>query len=199
MNNNVNEKVKTSEKFRMTFIVILLLLIIVPVGFICYDKFFNIEKPPVPTPIPTNDIVVDKINSLSRIDVNETDQVVNVDGKEYKIKREITVDGAFLLIDDSVIEVAGETTVYADNAYVTDKFIIFTMAAQDGEMISYIMDKEGNEVTYNDNEYQMHDFILVDGVLHASGHVFCGLDGDCPDKDLIIKYNNNEIIVSPNN
>ena len=44
-----------------------------------------------------------------------------------------------------------------------------------------------------------HDIKLSDGYIHTSGHIFCGLNGNCPDKDLIIKFIDNTIIVIPAN
>lgn len=210
MDNNIDKKTKSSDKFRMMFMVILLLLLIVPLGFISYDKFFNKEKPPVstPTPLATGEIMEDKITRLNRIVITEDDQTVGIDGKEYKLKKEISVDGAYLLIDDAIRYVFDMETAYADFAYITNKFIIFTLAAQDGEIISYAINKDDSEIGINDcadpkgdncdeNRYQMHDFKLVDGNIEASGHVFCGLDGDCPDKKLVINYSNNTITVKP--
>lgn len=201
MDNNLDKKVKANDKFRMIFMVILLLLLIVPLAFISYDKFFNKETPPEPTPslVPTDDTYDDTITIFNRINIDENEQVINVDGVQYKIKKEISVDGVFLLINGETLDLEASEIAYADVAYITNKFIIFTIIAQDGEVISYIMDKDGNEITFNDNKYQMHDIKLVDGKIVASGHIFCGLDGDCPDKDLIIEYKNNTITVNLNN
>ena len=47
--NVVTEKSNNSK----IIIVILVVLLVGALGFICYDKFFNKEKPPVPTPTPS--------------------------------------------------------------------------------------------------------------------------------------------------
>ena len=198
--NNVDEKIKTSDKFRMIFIVLLLLLIVVPLLFISYDKFINNEKPPEKTATPevTDNINDNKITNFERVTITNTDTVVKIDNKEFKIREEITVDGAYLLIDDNAIVLNEMETVYANFAYVTNKYIIFTLIGQDGELISYAIDKEGKQIIVDDSKYQMHDITLSDDNLIASGHIFCGLDGDCPDKELLIKYDNDKIIVIPN-
>ncbi len=196
MDNNQDKKVKTSDRFRMMFIVILFLLLIVPLIFISYDKFFNQEKPPVPTP-STTDIIDDKITSLERVEITDTNKIANVGGKEFTIKQELTVDGAYLYINDVVQVPTDNETIYADIAYVTNKYIIFTNPGQDAEIISYAIDKDGKPITVNDNDYQMHDIVLANDNLEASGHIFCGLDGDCPDKTLVIKYENDTITVTP--
>lgn len=197
MENSVNNSSDKNMKTKTFVITFLICIIFFALGLICYDKLINKEK--LPVTIPGDDVVVDKVSSLDRLVINETNQIANVDGTEYKIRKELTVDGAFLLINDEMRDVGGETTAYADFAYVTNKFIIFTIVAQDGEKISYIMDKGGSEITYNDNDYQMHDFKIVDGSVYASGHIFCELDGDCPDKELVIKFENNTVDVIPKN
>ena len=203
MDNNFDKEAKTSDKFRMLFLVILLLLLTVPVIFVCYDKFINKETPPIPTPTispePTETtlIVDDKITSFERIEITDTNKIVNVGGKEFTIKQELTVDGAYLYINDVVQVPTDNETIYADIAYVTNKYIIFTNPGQDGEIISYAIDKDGKPITVNDNDDQMHDIVLLKDNLEASGHIFCGLDGDCPDKTLIIKYESDTIKVLP--
>ena len=197
MDNNV----KTNDKFRMIFMVILLLLLIVPVGFFCYDKFFNKEQPPIPTvtptPTETTEIVDNKVTSLERVEITDTEKTVNVDGKEFRIKQELTVAGAYLYINDVVQISKDNETIYADIAYVTNKYIIFTNPGQDGEIISHAIDKDGKQIIVNTNDYQIHDIVLANDILEARGHILCGLDGDCPDKTLIIKYENDTIVVLP--
>lgn len=138
-----------------------------------------------------------QISSVSRIEINDNNQEVSIGDSKFNIRKTLTVDGAFLLIDDNTIEVRNSETLYAEFAYVTNKYIIFTVTAQDWESIVYVMDKDGKAIAFEDNDYQIHNLEVIDGNLHASGHVFCGLDGNCPDKDLIVNYKNNIIIVVP--
>ena len=196
----MNNEVKRNSRNKL-IVVILSIFLIGALGFICYDKFINNEKPPVPTPtpVPSNDVDKDKITALKKVTITDVDQIVNIGEKEFKIKKETTVDGSFLLIDNDIRNIGEMDTVYADFAYATNKFIFFTIIGQDGELISYAIDSTGKEITINDNKYQMQDIKLVDGNLEASGHIFCGLDGDCPDKELQIKYENNIITVLPKN
>ena len=144
-----------------------------------------------------NIVINDKITSLNRMEITDTNQITKIGNKEFKIKKEVTVDGAFLLIDDAIREVLNMETVYADYAYVTNKYIIFTLIAQDWEKVVYVINENGEQVSVDDGDYQIHDLKIVDGKVEAKGHIFCGLDGDCPDKDLIIKYEDNQIIISP--
>ena len=218
-NNNVNSELSSSSNnYSKLIIASLAILLIGAIDFICYDKFINTEKPPVPTPSPTPSVTLsdnesdsEKITMLKRIQLSDVDQIANVDGIEFKIKKEVTVDGAYLLIDDAVQDLWDFETAYAEYAYVTNKYIIFTVDAQDWETITYAINrdrieisvddvnKEGNEKGEDERRYQIHDLKIVDGKLQASGHLFCGIDGDCPDIDLMINYNyeNNAIIVTP--
>ena len=144
-----------------------------------------------------NTIVVDKITSVSKITINDTDQVVKVDGKEFKIKKETSVDGSFLLINGEIVNTDNGGSIYADNAYVTNKFIIFTIIGQENESIVYAIDQNGNKIKVEDNKYQINDLKVVNDHLQASGHIFCGLDEDCKDVPLDIIYENNKITVTP--
>ena len=195
-NDNLNVKVNSYSKL---IIVILSILLIGAIGFICYDKFINTEKPPVSTPVPSNDVDENKITSFKKVTITDNDQIINIGEKEFKIKKETTIDGSFLLIDDTIQYVDDMETAYADFAYVTNKYIIFTIIGQDGELISYAINNDGKKINTNDNKYQMQDIKNVDGTIVARGHIFCGLDGDCPDKELLIKYENNTITVLPKN
>lgn len=195
MNNNENVK-----KNNRMVTVILLILLLAAIGYIVYDKCIKMEKPSEMEPTNVIERVKsDKITSLKRVAITDKEEEINIDGNKYKIKREISVDGAFLLIDDALKETENGSTIYADYAYVTNKYAIFTVIAQDWETIVYIIDKDGKQITFEDNDYQVHDFKIIDGNLETSGHIFCGLDGDCPDKELIINYVDNSITVTTKN
>ncbi len=180
-------------------IIILTLILIGAIGFVCYDKFFNTEKLPVPTPIQKDDKTSDNnITKLTRITITDTNQLVTIGNKEYNIKKEVTVDGAFLLINDAIQELWDMETVYADYAYVTNKYIIFT-TKEDLETIVYAIDEEGNEIATNDNKYQVHDLKVTDNKVYAKGHVSCELEDSCQEEELIITYENDIITVLKNN
>ncbi len=206
----------------LTLSIILSALVLLLGGFIVYDKVFrknessdninsfrkceNINTKCECSDCP-NSSLEEKVTNLKRIELTNVNQEINIDGKKFKIKNYITVDGLFLTINDSIQEALDTQISSADFVYVTDKYAIFTVNAQDWETITYAIDKTGAPLSINSNsnddptgekngEYQMHDFKIVDGYLHASGHVFCGLDGDCPDKDLLIKFIDNALIVT---
>ncbi len=207
-NNELNVKSNGNSKI---IIVILTILLIGALGFIIYDKFINIEKPPVSTPMPTasssptsiaspedaNTIVIDDTIKLKEIAIPNYNEEINIDynGNNYLIQ----IKEGHLFINNKQILNLNNDPISAQTIYVTNKYILFTEVAQDGESISYAINKNGNEIIVEDNNYQIHDIKVSDDNLEASGHIFCGLDGDCPDKDLIIQYDNNTITISPKN
>ena len=194
-------QLKRDNNKKMALIIILVFAMILMIGLIML-YFHNNKNTDSNTNngnsnSSKNTTVVDKITSVDKIAISDADQVVNLGGKDYKIKKEISVDGSFLLINDKTINTDNGGTVYADNAYVTNKFIIFTIIGQELDEIVYAIDENGNKIEISDNKYQIHDLKVVNEHLQASGHIFCGLDGDCPDVDLDIIYENNKIIVTP--
>ena len=189
-----NEK-KTSVIIILLFTMVLMLLLILLYFFNNKNVESNTDKGNSNSNQDT--VVVHKITSVSKITINDTDQVVNVGDKKFIIKNETNVDGSFLLIDNKTQNTDDGGTVYADNAYVTNKFIIFTVIGQEWDDIVYAIDQDGNKLKIEGSNYQIHDLKVVNEHLQASGHIFCGLDEDCPDVDLDIVYEDNKIIVTP--
>ena len=103
-------------------------------------------------------------------------------------------DGNLFINNKQIFDSNNEPTS-AQIAYATNKYILFVAAAQDAGVISYAIDKDGNKINIVDNNYQIHNLVSEGDYIKARGHIFCGLDGNCPDKDLIIKYENNTITV----
>lgn len=65
-------------------------------------------------------------------------------------------------------------------------------------MINYFLNEHSNYGNgFNNNEYQMQDFKLVDGYVRATGHVFCGPECAATNENLVIKYIDNTLIVIP--
>lgn len=195
MENNV--KGKNNSRIIISILCILLLALI---GFICYDKFLKKEDkecPKIDCQCERNESNFNNetsIKSLSEINFTEEYKIVRIGNKNIKIQ--VDKDSNLLIDDNYVYESNNSNKIVAMRAYLTDKFVFFTEAAQDGEVIEYAMGENG-AIVVNDNDYQMMNFKLNNGYLHASGHIFCGLDGDCPDKDLIIKLEGNVLTVEP--
>ncbi len=199
--NNGELNIKENKTGKIV-ICILSVLLIVALGYICYDKLIKSDKSVEPT--PTNK-PAETVVKVERIELTEENQTVNVGGKEFKIRKD---SSSYLFIDDAGQTLWDIESVYADHAYVTDDFIIFTVTAQNWEAVTYAINKEGNEIAVNDyasndeldvdqNRYQIHDLVIRNGVLEAKGQVFCGLEGNCPDEDLVVTYENNVLTFTP--
>ena len=164
-------------------ITILSVLVLCLAGFIVYDKTLNNNSKE-----NTNNYG-EKISSFKEIKLTTENQTIKIGNRQIKIKID---DFGELFINDY------DEKITVSKAYLTDKFIFFTGFGQDGEMIRYFLNEHSNfENGFNNNEYQMQDFKLVDGYVRATGHVFCGLECDATDKNLVIKYIDNTLIVIP--
>lgn len=195
MENNVKEKNNSG-----TIIAILCILLLASIGFICYDKFLKKEDKECPKTEckceknESNFNNETSIKSLSEINFTEDYKTVKIGNRIIKIQLD---EDSHLLIDDNYVYGSNNSDkIVAMHTYLTDKFVFFTDVGQDGEVIEYAIGENG-AILVNDNDYQMMNFKLNNGYLHASGHIFCGLDGDCPDKDLIIKLEGNVLTVEP--
>ena len=214
LNNNEIKEDKDNSKI---IIIILSILLVCALSFICYDKFINKEKPPVPTPTPTATVTPEPTNEVIPTDTPEPAKTVVIDEtvklKEISIpnyNEEVNIDyngrifliqikDGHLFIDNKQIVDSNNEPISAQTIYVTDKYILFTAVGQDLSVATYAIDKDGNKVNIVTNNYQFYKLAVEGDYIKAEGHIFCGIDGDCPDKDLIIKYENNTITISPKN
>ena len=215
----MEKKKDCPNKLLTALMIVCVVLSVVILGIVSYDKFIKKEEkrdvaPFVPAPMENNNKEItgngqgdgtgcmptsyngEKVSSVKKITLTETNQEIEVGGKSYKIKIGSGNDYGDLLVDDNFVKFTfnGEH-IHVHSAYLTDKFIFFTQFGQSGASIVYAISKNG-EIVPNNNEYQIGDFKIVDGYLHASGHIFCGPEGNCPDKDLLIKYIDNTLIVT---
>ena len=215
----MEKKKDCPNKLLTTLMIVCVVLSVVILGIVSYDKFIKKEEkrdvaPFVPAPMENNNKEItgngqgdgtgcmptsingEKVSSVKEITLTDKNQEVKVGNKTYKIKIGSGDNYGDLLVDDSFVHSGNnDKNIYVDHAYLTDKFIFFTHGGQDADLIDYAIGETGIIVP-NNNEYQIGDFKIVDGYLHASGHIFCGLEGNCPDKDLLIKYIDNTLIVA---
>ena len=201
------------EKKQNLLITILSVITVLLLCMLIYLLFFNKKEELKPTECPkcqectkcesqtcncpnntTN--LGEKVGSIKKINITDKNQTFKVGKKEYKIRKGTGDNYDKLSINDYFVKISFSTDeIGFSHAYLTDKFIIFTSDAQDGEMICYVQGENG-EIVANNNEYQMNSFKVVDGYLYAKGHVFEGVDAGSKDKDLLIKYIDNTLIVT---
>ena len=217
VNNESNVKQNNGSK---VIIAVLAVLLIGALGFICYDKFINKEKPPVPTltPMPTptsSPVPTDNINTnIIEASVGEV-KSVELTNKNQTIKfgnnlLQLRVDDNYgnneyitykLFINDKLIEKRSygenEHEIYVNYAFVTNKFVLFTGIYQAPYTLSYAIDANGNEIKIDDDS-------LYAGVkdIHYEGDSIIATtypigDVDYYEKTVIIKYENNSIKIVP--
>lgn len=202
------------EKKSKIIIAILTVVVLCLAGFIVYDKTLNSGNKTTVNPdndqknendsktntdncpkcekcdnnsSNTNNNYGEKVTSLKEITLTTTNQTVTMGSTQYKVRKDANNK---LFINDYTND------IFVDHAYVTDKFIFFTVSGQVAEKIVFVQGENG-KIGFNNNEYQMHNFKLTDGYIKTSGHIFCGLECDTTDKNLVIKYIDNTLIVIP--
>lgn len=216
----MEKKKDCPNKLLTTLMIVCVVLSVVILGIVSYDKFIKKEEkrdvaPFVPAPMENNNKEItgngqgdgtgcmptsyngEKVSSVKKIDLSDVNQKVTIGSKTLNLK--VDKDDA-LYINNNVANSykydANHVTLVPPVAYLTDKYVFFTSVGQDWDGIVYAIDENAKEIVVNDNGYQMHDFRIEDGYLHATGHVFLGLVDDNPDKDLLIKYIDNTLIVT---
>ncbi len=207
----MEKKKDCPNKLLTTLMIVCVTLSVVILGIISYDKFVKKDEEKVVPVVPQatgqsstnceNSNFGEKVYTVNKIDLSNINQKVTIGNKTFNLKvdnHDNTQD--VLYIND---EVANSYHGYNNFvilvppvAYQTEKYIIFTSVGQDDDGIDYAIDENGKEIVINDNGYQMHGFKIVDGYLHATGHIFCGLECDISDKELVIKYIDNTLIVT---
>ena len=206
----MKKKKECPNKLLTILMVVCVVLSVVILGIVSYDKFLKKKEKEEIKPATCNCPVCEnnsnlgeKVSSVKKINLNSTNQKVVIGSKTLNLK--VDKNGN----QDDVLYINNEVAKsYCGNdmpstvvlvppvAYLTDKYVFFTSVGQDDDGIVYAIDENAKEIVVNGNGYQMHDFKIVDGYIHATGHVFRGLVDDNPDKDLIIKFLDNTLIVT---
>ena len=140
----------------------------------------------------------EKVSSVKEINLTNKNQTVKIGNKEYKVKIGTGNDHGMLQIDDNYVNTENSTEhIYVDHAYLTEKYMFFTISGQFAEWIAYVIGEEG-VVAVNNNEAQMQDFKIVNGELHATGGVphSDGYEMVIDNNDLLIKFTDNTLIVT---
>jgi len=184
---------------------ILVVLLLILSGFICYDKLIrndndskkdmNCPKVDCQCKQCENNLLGEKVTSIKEFAITDKNQTVKIGKNEIKLRKE----DDYLLVDDNYVYAPNSSyKLVVMEVFLTDKYIFFTNIGQDGHVIVYAIGENG-KIGINNDDYQMNNFRIEDGYLYAEGHVFCGLDEECSDKKLIIKYIDNTLIVTDNN
>lgn len=185
------------KKKSRLIISILLILLLVAICYIGYDKLLSKEN--------NNNTGNNPINTqsdvLKVIRMATADQTIQLKNSTLivRVEKNDGSDVGRLYINDNLIrkDESDPFGIAVENAYYTDDFVFFTLFGQVDNYIVYALDDEGNELTINDNNYQMHDIKYENDKIVATG-VNILSENQTPIK-LVIKYENDSIIVEPYN
>ena len=223
-NLNTNNEINGGKTNNNNIIIIVLTILLVgALGFICYDKFINTEKPPVPTPVPTPsvnptptgtdnlEIIEIKEGDFKEIQLTESNKIINIGNKSFNIRIEKMGDSDVagpLYIDDVAITDKDDLNVHAAYAYVTNDFIFFIGYGQSfyvenetyQEYITYAIDSNGDKINLSEHQYQLRDIHLESDEIVATGvNALDALEDKATPTKLVIKFENNTITVMPKN
>ncbi len=180
------EESKSRSKILVILMIICVVLSIITLGIVVYDKFIRSDdlEHPLLKPISgskedannkcDNDITY--VEELKDIAITDVNQSVKLGNREFKVKTgsQDNQDYVLFINDKSVSK--DNKFIYADKAYVTDKYVLFTstIAYSFEQKISYAIDIEGKEINVKGvNLSSFGGFVLqeidtIDGILHAS-------------------------------
>ena len=197
----MEKKKECPNKLLTILMVVCVMLSVVILGIVSYDKFIKKEeKEEIKHSIcncpvcENNSNLGEKINSVKEIEITNANQNYKIGDNEIILRKD---DLGHLVVNNSVTKSThNNSEVDFYHAYLTDKFIFFTTTGNVDETINYAINENGAEITVSDSQYLLHDFKIKNGYLHADGYVFCGIDCPATAKDLLIKYIDNTLIVT---
>ena len=201
-----SEESKNCSKTLIILIIVCITLSIITLGIVVYDKFIKSDsiEHPILKPIAgsneenkeTNNNDISYVKELKVIAITDVNKSVKLGNHEFKVKTGSQDNQEYVIfINDKVVS-KDNKFIHADKAYITDKYILFTSAGQNGQLIVYAIDSEGKEISVkNDNQYQMNNFKIVSNILHAQGDKFC-FDDCGPEHDIMILYIGNSLVVA---
>ena len=164
------------------------------------------DNTPAECNCPSTSNYGEKIGSVKELNLTEKNQTVKIGNKDIKIRIGKDDDYGHLYINDELITdgrtyiaCGGGDGISFNHIYLTDKFIFATVTGQFAESIFYAYDGVNYSMVANNNDWQFENFKVKNGYLHATGMKNC-FDGskNCKENvDLIIKYIDNTLIVTP--
>jgi len=133
-------------------IVVLIIIIISIAGFVISSSFVNKKTEPT-EPEPTESIPKEiknlPVTSVYPVELDENEKIINMQVSDIMVQ---SLDGKVYLNGKELVGLK------ADNAYVTQEYILFTYKGECGDYISYAIDKKANEIKFTKPDYQLTDF-----------------------------------------
>lgn len=172
-------------------ITILSVLVLCLAGFIVYDKTLNNNSKENTNNCPkcensslnTNNYG-EKISSFKEIKLTTENQTVTIGSTKYKVRMD--KDGN-LFMNDVAAKNSNQENIKVNKAYLTDKFIFFTSPTQLDDTIVFAQEEKA-KINVNNNGFSLSNFKLVDGYVHATGHLMAGFD-NFTNNNVVVEYN----------
>ena len=172
-------------------ITILSVLVLCLAGFIVYDKTLNNNSkentnncPKCENSSSNTNNYGEKISSFKEIKLTTENQTVTIGSTKYKVRMD--KDGN-LFMNDVAAKNFNQENIKVNKAYLTDKFIFFTSPTQLDDTIVFAQGEKA-KIDVNNNGFSLSNFKLVDGYVHATGHLIAGF----------VNFTNNNVVVEYN-
>lgn len=166
-------------------IAIIIIVLISIIGYFLYSYFNKGDDTPTNnTPTSTEDY---KISSIYQTTLKDTEKEFTLKGKKITLK---LVNGVLYVNGNAISGVKAET------AQVTEQVIIFTYKGSCHDIISYVIDSDGNSVSFTKNNYQLYDFRMLNGKCVAAGSDKCPclLENNCKENaSITLTYTGDEL------
>ena len=172
-------------------ITILSVLVLCLAGFIVYDKTLNNNSkentnncPKCENSSSNTNNYGEKISSFKEIKLTTENQTVTIGSTKYKVRMD--KDGN-LFMNDVAAKNFNQENIKVNKAYLTDKFIFFTSPTQLDDTIVFAQGEKA-KIDVNNNGFSLSNFKLVDGYVHATGHLIAGFD-NFTNNNVVVEYN----------
>lgn len=172
-------------------ITILSVLVLCLAGFIVYDKTLNNNSkentnncPKCENSSSNTNNYGEKISSFKEIKLTTENQTVTIGSTKYKVRMD--KDGN-LFMNDVAAKNFKQENIKVNKAYLTDKFIFFTSPTQLDDIIVFAQGEKA-KIDVNNNGFSLSNFKLVDGYVHATGHLIAGFD-NFTNNNVVVEYN----------
>ena len=126
----------------------------------------------------------EKISSFKEIKLTTENQTVTIGSTKYKVRMD--KDGN-LFMNDVAAKNFKQENIKVNKAYLTDKFIFFTSPTQLDDIIVFAQGEKA-KIDVNNNGFSLSNFKLVDGYVHATGHLIAGFD-NFTNNNVVVEYN----------
>ncbi len=169
------------KKFGITVIFIVILVALCFGGYSLFAKNDNNGGNDNPTVTPAPKKEGAEITFASKTDLYAENQAFTINGKEVSVRKD---DNGNIYINDEIVN-----NVQADYAYVADCIIMFVKNENCGLVFSYVVDSDGQSVSFDGLKEHYRDFRMFEGKFAVTAYNDCNCnnidDETCPPINII--------------